>query len=147
MRIGRLTLIVFLVFITTRGFGQTEQTTQKKEWLSYQPAVVELQGTLRVKTFYGPPNYGENPATDAREESPILILKNPVNVRGNRNPQIEFDRKSVRNLRAMHLVLVMPHKEFIGRKVIVKGTLFHAFTGHHHTNVLMNVQSIKLDPR
>jgi hypothetical protein len=140
----RLILIVFLVFTTTRGFGET---AQKKEWLSYQPTVVELKGRLSVKTYYGPPNYGENPKTDAKEVLPILILENSINVRGSRNPQIEFDRKSVRNLRVIQLVLQMPHKEFIGKTVLVKGTLFHGFTGHHHTDVLMDVRSIKLSPK
>lgn len=46
----------------------------------------------------------------------------------------------------MQLVLTMPHKEFIGKTVLVKGTLFHAFAGHHHTDVVMDVSSIKLDP-
>ena len=39
----------------------------------------------------------------------------------------------------------MPYKKFIGKTVCVKGTLFHAFTGHHHTDVLMDVRSIKVD--
>jgi len=34
----------------------------------------------------------------------------------------------------------------IGAKVIVTGTLFQAFTGHHHTDVLMTVSSIKRAP-
>jgi hypothetical protein len=44
----------------------------------------------------------------------------------------------------LQLVLSVPRKELIGKKVIVKGTLFHAHTGHHHTDVLMNVESISL---
>jgi uncharacterized protein DUF4431 len=146
MRVCKLALIIFFVFIAARGFGETAQKTQEKEWLSYQPTVVKLKGTLSVKTYYGPPNYGENPDTDAKEELPILILKKPINVRGNPDPKDGFDRKSVEDLREIQLVLTMPHKEFIGKTVLVKGTLFHAFTGHHHTDVLMDVRCIKLDP-
>ena len=148
MRVLKVTLSIFFVFIATHGFGETaEKKTQEKEWLSYQPTVVELKGTLSVKTYYGPPNYGENPDTDAREELPILILNKSINVCGNPDPKAGFDRKSVEDLREMQLVLKMPHKEFIGKTVLVKGTLFHAFTGHHHTEVLMEVRSIKLDPK
>jgi hypothetical protein len=145
MRVLKRALIIFFVFIATGGFAETAQNTQKK-WLSYQPTVVKLKGTLSVKTYYGPPNYGENPDTDAKEELPILILNKPVNVRGNPDPKAGFDKQSVEDLREMQLVLTMPHKEFIGKTVLVKGTLFHAFTGHHHTDVLMDVRSIKLDP-
>lgn len=143
MRVCKLILITFFVLIVTRGFAET---AQEKDWLSYQPKVVELKGTLSVKTYYGPPNYGENPDTDAKEPLPILILSKPVNVRGNPNPKAGFDRRSVKDVREIELVLTMPHKEFIGKTVLVKGTLFHAFTGHHHTDVLMDVRSIKLDP-
>jgi Domain of unknown function (DUF4431) len=146
MRVCKLTLIIFFVFAATCGFAKTAQKTQEKEWLSYQPTVVKLEGTLSVKTYYGPPNYGENPDTDAKEELPILILSKPVNVRGNPDPKAGFDKRSVEDLREMQLVLTMPHKEFIGKTVFVKGNLFHAFTAHHHTDVLMDVRSIKLDP-
>jgi hypothetical protein len=143
MRVCKLILITFFVLIVTRGFAETAQV---KDWVSYQPKVVEFNGTLSVKTYYGPPNYGENPDTDAKEPLPILILSKPVNVRGNPNPKAGFDRRSVEDLREIQLVLTMPHKDFIGKTVLVKGTLFHAFTAHHHTDVLMDVRSIKLDP-
>ena len=65
------------MLLATRGFGETAQKTQEKEWLAYQPTIVTLKGTLSVKTFYGPPNYGENPDTDAKEDLPILIFKKP----------------------------------------------------------------------
>jgi hypothetical protein len=69
MKVCKLILITFFALIVTRGFAET---AQEKDWLSYQPKVVELKGTLSVKTYYGPPNYGENPDTDAKEALPIL---------------------------------------------------------------------------
>jgi hypothetical protein len=39
----------------------------------------------------------------------------------------------------------VPYKEFTGKTVLVEGTLFHGFTGRHHTDVLMDVRSIKLE--
>jgi hypothetical protein len=32
---------------------------------------------------------------------------------------------------------------FIGDFVVFKGTLFHAFSGHHYTNVVMDVNCIE----
>jgi hypothetical protein len=113
-----------------------------KEWLSYAPAIVELEGVLQTKTYFGPPNYGENPKTDSKEEQWILALSRPVNVRGNPGPKSDYDTLSVRDISAIQLVLLGDHEELTGKNVIVKGTLFHGFTGHHHTDVLMNVQSI-----
>lgn len=120
------------------------QTIQDKEWLSYEPVVVELRGKLITKWYYGPPNYGEDPKTDSRELLPVLLLSKPVNVRGNSDPAGPEEQVSVEHVRKMELVLTIPHKNMIGKNVIVKGTLFHGFTGHHHTDVLMDVQSISL---
>ena len=124
---------------------QTGEQTQDKGWLSYEPAVVELRGKLITKMYYGPPNYGEDPKTDSRETFFILLLNKPVNVRGKPDPNAgPPEQVSVENVRKMELVLSIPHENMIGKTVIVKGTLFHAFTGHHHTDVLMDVQSISV---
>jgi|SRR5580765_486233 len=121
------------------------QTIQNNnEWLSYEPVVVELRGKLITKMYYGPPNYGEDPKTDSKETFFILLLSKPVNVRGNSDPAGPEEQVSVEHVRKMELVLTIPHKNMIGKNVIVKGTLFHGFTGHHHTDVLMFVQSISL---
>lgn len=126
-------------------FKQSDaQTAQDKDWLSYWPMVVELKGKLIIRWYYGPPNYGENPKTDSRELLPILVLSKPVNVRGSPDPDAGPDRVSVEDVRKMELVLTIPHKNIIGKNVVVKGTLFHGFTGHHHTDVLMKVESISL---
>lgn len=63
MRVYKLASIILFVFIATCDVEETAQKTQEKEWLSYQPTVVELKGALSVQTYYGPPNYGENPDT------------------------------------------------------------------------------------
>lgn len=165
MKVCKVILIILFTFFVACSLAKTAQekeglqakkrqlssnekaeTAQVKEWLSYQPAVAEVKGTLRIKSYYGPPNYGENPETDAKEALPILILDSPVNVRGNPDTKAGFDQESVEDVREIQLVLTMPHKELIGKTVVIKGMLFHAFTGHHHTDVLMNVSSIKLDP-
>lgn len=144
MRISRRIIITFFVLILL--LCGLAGTAQEKDWVSYQPAVVELKGTLRTRLYYGPPNYGENPKTDTKEALPILILSKPVNVRGNPDPKAGFDRESAKDIRKIQLVLTLPHKELIGKTVLVKGTLFHAFTGHHHTDVLMDVSDIKKLP-
>lgn len=135
--------IIFTFFVLPLLLCGLAEPAQEKGWLSYQPAVVELKGTLSLRRYYGPPNYGENPKNDTKETMFILILSQPVNVRGNPDPKAGFDRQSVKNIRRIQLVLTIPYKGLIGKRVIVKGTLFHAFTAHHHTDVLMDVRSIE----
>jgi hypothetical protein len=138
--------VVLVLIICLGGFAVGNAQTKPKQtyrWLDYEPSVVSLKGKLVVKRYYGPPNFGENPKTDEKEDMPVLLLSEPVNVRGkNESGPAAIDDESVKNVREMALVLRMPHKNLIGRTVIIKGTLFHAFTGHHHTAVLMDVQSI-----
>ena len=122
---------------------QETQEREKKEWVEYSPAVVELEGKLSIKTSWGPPNFGENPETDSKERSWILSLDKPINVRGKTDPDPGLNT-SVEDVRELQLVLHKPRRELIGKTVIVKGTLFHAHTGHHHRDVLMDVQSIGL---
>jgi len=136
--------LVILVFTISFCITEKAQKMQSNEWLTYEPTVVELRGKLITKWYYGPPNYGENPKTDSRELLPFLVLDRPVNVRGNPDPDSWPDQVSVEHVRTMELVLTLPHKNMIGKNVIVKGMLFHAFTGHHHTDVLMSVQSFSL---
>ena len=55
-------------------------------------------------------------------------------------------RICVRRVRRIQLVfsnVETRYKQFNGEMVVFKGTLFHAFSGHHYTNVVMDVNSIE----
>ncbi len=142
MKLLKLTITTLLLLVLTRGF---ETAAQDKHWLPYEPAIIELQGRVIVQWRYGPPNYGENPKTDARVRVPILVLSKPVNARG--NPQDELNSESVEGTRRIQLDFFnvkTPYTQFTGKRVIVTGTLRHAITGHDYTKVVMNLQSIKV---
>ena len=117
-----------------------ERESTQKEWMGYEPEIVELEGKLVVKTYFGPPNFGENPESDSKEKEWILSLDKPINVRG--RTEAVYENTPVEDVREMELVLLGSHKDLIGKRVVLRGTLFHANTGHHHTDVLMDVQSI-----
>lgn len=110
--------------------------------LGYEPIKVELSGTILAEEFYGPPNYGENPATDSKEQVLILNLDAPINVIAvlHTGP----DQDSYYNERHVQLVDLanLPLTDFIGQHVSLYGTLFEKENGHHHTDVLMDVQNI-----
>lgn len=146
MKFHKLTTITLLVLTLVRGF---ETSAQDNHWLSYGPAVVELEGKLIAEFRYGPPNFGENPKTDAKLRVPILMLTRPINVRG--NPQDPLNAESVVRIRRIQVILLgaedvaIPYKQFIGKKLRVKGTLVHAHTGYHFTKVVMLVRSVEVE--
>ena len=113
------------------------------EWLEYEPAVVTLEGRLSMKTFFGPPNFGEDPKTDSKEETRILVLDTPINVRA-KDETDPVVGPSAENVREVQLVFNGPLRKLVGKKLIVRGTLYHAHTGHHFTDVLLRVESIRV---
>jgi hypothetical protein len=131
----RKSIILFLALLFT-----TTATEAQRRQLRYETENITLTGRLVYRTFYGPPNYGETPKEDARETQPILLLDSAIDVLGDSNDEIN---KTERRVRAITLVSDLSLKPFVGKRVIVQGSLFHAHTGHHHTKVLMSVSSVK----
>lgn len=134
-----LTLLSAVIFLLA-----FEARSQSNRWLSYDPAVVELEGRLTVQRRYGPPNFGEQPKTDAKVKVPIIVLKNPVNVRG--TPGAAPNDVDVKRIKRIQLIFEpgqMNYAALVGKKIVVKGKLFHAHTGHHYTDVVMSVVSIE----
>ncbi len=115
------------------------------EPLPYEPAVVRLSGVIVIEAFYGRPNYGADPENDEIERALILVLDEPVAVQG--DPNDNLNSESVDDVRRMHLVVRHPEiwaKEW--QHVVLEGTLFHRFTGHHHTPVLMSADRLVSSP-
>ena len=109
--------------------------------LSYEPVVVTLCGTLKAEEFPGPPNYGESP-TDSKELVPVLALREAQTVLGNDR---ELNNKTYRNIVEIQLLSQKKLiKVYDNKDVQVSGRLSEAISGHHHTAIIMNVNSIHL---
>jgi hypothetical protein len=109
--------------------------------LHYQGDPVTLSGKVTKRTFYGPPNYGENPDTDSRETQGILLLSKPICV--DENPDEYYVAKK-NQLEVTLVPLAKTNlKNYLGKQVKVHGKLFHAETGHHHTPVLIEIIRIE----
>ncbi|GAB1596434.1 DUF4431 domain-containing protein [Lysobacter claricitrinus] len=107
--------------------------------LRYEPDVVTLSGTLLTRTFYGPPNFGEDPATDSKERQVLLRLDAPICT------ITSADREDVAEADQRDVTLVQTDldlRPYIGKHVRVQGTLFHAITAHHHTSVLIETRTL-----
>ena len=112
--------------------------------LSYG-STVHLVGTVLKRSFFGPPGYGENPKTDRRETQAILVLDHAVCVTAGEAAGDEAESAQ------RELTLVPGEGVSLGplsaRRVAVRGELFHAFTAHHHTKLLIQVADTKVVQR
>ena len=112
---------------------------KKSECLKYEPATVILSGKLESRTYPGAPNFESVKNGDEPETGFYLLLENPIcmlagDEESNEGPidnvtliQLVNDSKDDNQLRS-HL----------GKIVKLKGSLFAAFTGHHHAPLLLH---------
>jgi len=112
--------------------------------LPLEPKVVLLEGKLLKVAKYGPPNYGEDPESDAKYNIPTLFLRYPIQVKGDdTDPR---NKPALSNVSFVQLIFLdKPSTEYwryANRDIIVTGTLFHAQTGHHYTEVLLIVKTV-----
>jgi hypothetical protein len=99
-----------------------------------------LTGTTRVVETYGPPNYGETPATDSRMRSFVLTLGSPVNALVR---DVDSREHEVDGLREVQIVDVRPLSTAEGqqeRKLQqFHGCLYFGESGHHITKVILDI--------
>jgi hypothetical protein len=105
----------------------------------YQPDTVRIAGTLTRHMYYGAPDFGEHPETDEKEVGFYLDLATPICTRaGASNEDV-----AMTGVRLIQLVLDQPGydrlRPLLGKRVTLRGTLFGAISGHHHTPVLLSV--------
>lgn len=120
--------------------------------VQFEPEIIELAGTLDLQTFPGPPNYESIQNGDEMERHFYLKLDFPVDVvpKGKRPLN---DSELERNVKTIQLAIsskddaLWSHfrKAGKGAKVKIVGSLFHRFTGHHYSRVLMNVKEMKIE--
>jgi hypothetical protein len=104
---------------------------------SYGVDDVILKGRLVGRIFFGPPNYGENSATDTKESQIVLKLDSALCTNASNQDQAERNQHQVTLVPIERLAL----DSFIGKHVAVKGRLFHAYNGHHRTAVLIAIKT------
>jgi len=124
----------------------------KSPVVTYEPTKVELTGALDLQTFPGPPNYESIKEGDEAERYFYLKLDSPIDV----IPQVEGHPTVVnpdpeRNVKVMMLAIsgeddaLWSRFRKVGRggRVRIIGTLYHRWTGHHHSRVILNVDRME----
>ncbi|WP_431312763.1 DUF4431 domain-containing protein [Roseateles agri] len=112
--------------------------------LSYTSA--EVSGTLVRQTFAEQPNYESIAAGDAPATYFFLKGAKPSCVAAGSNTSTE---PAERNIRWFQLVLATPAaydelRPSLGNSITCRGSLFHSISGHHHSRVLLQVDSCDL---
>lgn len=115
-------------------------------WLSFEPAVVELEGIVKIEFHFGPPNFGENPKMDQKLHIPILQLAEPISVRGDAASDLNTQTKE--NVREIQLTFARPEdyrraRRCEGHQVTVRGKLTSALLPNDFKEVIMNVAEVK----
>lgn len=110
----------------------------------FEPSVSTIEGKLITRMYYGPPNYGENPDTDAKQYPFILQLDNPIHVIALEDDGVNSDKFEVTEIQVVpknkeETELI---KQYINKVIVIQGTLFEAIFGGHHTDVLIYVDEI-----
>lgn len=92
---------------------------------------VELTGTFGIGTGYD--------ANDKVERYYYIKLDHPINVK---DTDFGADESNVTKIQLAPGFYQSLHN-FKGKRVVVKGELFHSFTAHHHTKILLAVDKRK----
>lgn len=97
---------------------------------------VALKGTLVTRDFL-------NEANEKIEKYFVLLLPAPIDVTF--KDELVCPDGPTKNITEIMLVVDFAEegKKYLGKEVQVKGNLFYPHTAHHHTKVLMQVESIE----
>lgn len=120
----------------------------------YEPAIVELTGVIEQQTFPGRPGYESIANGDEIEKGWYLRLSKPVDVVETKDDAPSAEAETEKNVRIMQLTWSARELDSQIRKVTkekkkvrLKGHLFHRWSGHHHSRVLMWVDRLEENKR
>jgi len=112
--------------------------------LHYKPKIVTLTGIVKIKTFPGAPGYESVAAGDDIESGPYLILDHPIDVVVSPNDAIDTNAETEKDLKIIQITGGDDDDnwddKYVGKRVQITGMLFHAISGHHHTQVLIEAK-------
>lgn len=80
---------------------------------------------------------------DRPEEVVIMTLKDPIDVAAKEDDHFNEPEKGVRELQVAFSDS-MPLAHQMNEEIVLRGTLYHRHTAHHHRRVLMLVKSWRL---
>ena len=137
-RFAHYLLLILTIFSSTSAFALVDISCFK-----YEPATVTLVGVLESKVYPGLPNFLSIESGDAPETGYFIELKPPIcTITKEESWMLGHQRISEVQL-AVSKLQYDQLATSIGGVISVKGSLFEAFNGHHHTPVLMDVKTFE----
>jgi len=152
----RLALFGFLL-----GFSFLGSAIAAPQKFHYEPAKVQISGRVILQKFFGPPNFGEDPKTDAKIDVLELKLDRPIDVGPASSIQLR-EHHCVNNTACADLYINSGNysgvtclelvdldspahhlEDFISNHVVVDGQLYERETGNEYTEVLLIVDNIR----
>lgn len=150
IKLRKLSVLVIILFMLCScaviqekeiKFNESNEKVVKEYY--FEPNVSVIEGTLITRLYYGPPGYGEDPNNDEQEYPFILLLDDPIKVIAE---DADIYNSDISNVLEIQLVLNKDEvdivKQYKNKHIKIQGTLFSAHTGHHHTDVLVDVDKI-----
>jgi hypothetical protein len=138
MRKTTFSLAAILLFTLCVRFNAAEDQT------------VSFQGILLNGIFYGPINFGKDPATDQLEESFYLQLPNSMDQQLDLGGKHEIAIKERDRTGGCFVQLGATYdlnndlKPKVGKKVKITGLLFEKYSPRHHTPLMLQVQKVEV---
>lgn len=125
------------------GAESAESIPENAAEYEYEPVVSTIHGKLLSGVYWGPPGYGEDTTVDEKEHVYLLNLDKGIAIKAPKNDLSEGYNAAIHNVTKLQLVNQQSLDAYLNQNVTVTGTLFGAQTGHHHTDVLLDVKSIQ----
>lgn len=97
------------------------------------------KGTVSTELHYGPPGYGEDEVNDSKVYPYFLILDEPVNLTTEDGISTTVNNVEKIQLTTTQNINLDDYKD---SEVEISGELFEANTGHHYTDILIDVKKI-----
>lgn len=98
---------------------------------------ITLAGTVAHRVAYDPPGFDKDPKHDANEPYLAFVLDWPICTKATEDVDAESSVREMQIMRDEAAGSIL--RRNVGRKVTVTGTLWHAETDHHHTQVMLGV--------
>ncbi len=141
-------LLVLLVALTALliahaaagGESPGAREDQAPRCLRYEPVSVKLAGVIAYRTFAA--------ATGKPERVALLLLDGPVCVDGVDDLNVnEFDQLLVQLNLNTNPEKFGREAQLSGKRAQASGSLYHGHSAHHHTPLVLTVESLAIGPR
>ncbi|MDE1155560.1 MAG: hypothetical protein PW735_07480 [Acidobacteriaceae bacterium] len=108
---------------------------------------IQLEGTLTLRMFYGPPGFGETPAKDAREKVYLLKLGKPATMTPIDDPKAKTCWDAFPHVSEVQLFIPPESKieanGLLGKAVLATGTIRESDAPSEHTKVTLDVKALQ----